>query len=194
MPKTIQYNYIGKVGLFIVCFLFVQTITNAQKSKKYKDYLVSNKNDTIYGKFKKPLMGELRFESGDDLYELDPTLFKAYYDSNDKKIYERKVISGKTLWLTCIVNGRIKLYEQFYNTSQADGRFLMVRLWLAQKDDTPLMEVMSSTLSVQKSNGKQNLEYLVRDNEKLFNKLQQVTNYTYKVAKAYIEAYNSSEQ
>ncbi len=193
MLKKNKGSYIGRLSFFIVVSLLLSIVGNAQK-KKYKDYLVTNKNDTIYGKFKKPLFGELRFESGEDLYELDPELYKAYYDSNEKKVYERKTINNKPMWLTCIINGRIKLYEQFYNTAQADGRFLMVRIWLAQKDDTPLMEVMSSSMMVQKPIGKQNLEYLVRDNEKLFNKLQQVTNYSYKTAKAFIDAYNGNEQ
>lgn len=188
MAKTVI-----KLSLFFVCFMLLVTIANAQRSKKYKDYLVTNNGDTIYGKFKKPLMGELRFDSDDDSYELDPTLYKAYYDNNEKKVYERKTINNKPMWLTCIVDGKIKLYEQFYNTSQADGRFIMVRLWMAQKEGTPLMEVMSSSLSVvQKPEGKQNLEYLIRDNERLFAKLQQVTNYSYKIAKAYIEAYNDA--
>lgn len=187
------YNYMGKISFFIVALSLLSLAGNAQK-RKYKDYLVTNKNDTIYGKFKKPLFGELRFESGDDMYELDPALYKAYYDANEKKVYERKTVNDKTIWLTCIVNGRIKLYEQFYNTSQADGRFIMVRIWLAQKEGTPLMEVMSSGLAVQKPVGQQNLEYLVRDNEKLFARLQQITNYSYKVAKAFIEDYNDSKQ
>ncbi|MFT4204068.1 MAG: hypothetical protein QM610_09165 [Chitinophagaceae bacterium] len=181
----------AKILLLAFILLSCTTTSHAQK-KKYKDYLITNKDDTIYGKFKKPLMGQLRFESGDDMYELDPEQFKAYYDSNDKKVYERKIINHKPMWLSCIINGRIKLYEQFYNTSQADGRFLMVRIWLAQKEDTPLMEVMSSTLNVQKPVGKENLEYLVRDNARLFANLQQSTNYNYKIAKAYIEAYNDS--
>ena len=174
----------------MVVFSFTTISSYAQK-KKYKDYLITNKGDTIHGKFKKPLMGQLRFESGDDLYELDPTLYQAYYDSNDKKVYERKMINEKPVWLTCIINGKIKLYEQFYNTSQADGRFIMVRIWLAQKEDTPLMEVMSSTLNVvQKPVGQQNLEYLIRDNADLFQQLQLSTNYNYKIAKRFIEAYN----
>lgn len=187
-------NKIGKASFLVLFFFSLCIVTYAQK-KKYKDYLVTNKGDTIYGKFKKPLMGELRFESGDDMYELDQSLYKAYYDSNEKKVYERKIINNKPMWLTCIINGKIKLYEQFYNTTQANGRFLMVRLWMAQKEDTPLMEVMASSLSVIPSpQGQQNLEYLVRDNDKLFNKLQQVTNYTYKVAKTFIEVYNSQAE
>ena len=186
-----KLNRINSIVVFLLVVFSFTTISSYAQKKKYKDYLITNKGDTIYGKFKKPLMGQLRFESGDDLYELDPTLYQAYYDSNDKKVYERKMINGKPVWLTCIINGKIKLYEQFYNTSQADGRFIMVRIWLAQKDDTPLMEVMSSTLNVvQKPVGQQNLEYLIRDNADLFKQLQLSTNYNYKIAKRFIEAYN----
>jgi|GEM_PF-6058635 len=187
-------KYTGRyICLLLACFSFCY-IGNAQ-SKKYKDYLVTNKNDTIHGRFRKALLGALRFESGDDMYELDPDLYKAYYDSHEKKVYERKTLNNKPVWLTCIVNGKIKLYEQFYNTTQADGRMVMVRIWMAQKEGTPLLEIMSSSLTVvQKPNGQQNLEYLVRDNDELFAKLQRVINYNYKTAKAYIDAYNSSAQ
>ncbi|PZP51057.1 MAG: hypothetical protein DI598_04190 [Pseudopedobacter saltans] len=186
---------LGKFLLLLVMFFLVFGFSAQAQKKKYKDYLITNKDDTIYGKFKKPLMGQLRFESGDDMYELDASLYKAYYDSNEKKLYERKIINDKPMWLTCIINGKIKLYEQFYNTSQADGRLIMIRLWMAQKEGTPLMEVMSSGFKVvQNPKGQENLEYLIRDNENLFNKLQQTINYNYKTVRTYIEAYNSLAQ
>lgn len=188
LPYTMR-----KIIVLIVVLSQFSTVGKAQ-DKKHKDYLVTNQGDTIHGKFKKPLMGQLRFESGDDMYELDPSLYKAYYDSNEKKVYERKMINDKPFWMTCIIDGKIKLYEQFYNTAQADGRFIMVRLWMAQKENTPLMEVMSSSLTVvQRPNGQQNLEYLIRDNDRLFARLQQATNYSYKTARLFIEAYNNGQ-
>lgn len=183
-----------KYVLFIL-ISFISTQLFAQKHKDKLDYLVTiNGNDTIYGKFKKKFMGELRFVStNDETYAVDPAMFIGYYDASDKCYYEQKKIDGKLLWLTKIISGKINLYEQFYNTTQTNGNFISIKLWMAQKAGSPLLQVHASSYQYSKVNGKQNLEYLVRDNPRLFAALQTRNTYSYKIVKDAIEAYNSEQ-
>lgn len=183
-------------ALFTLSILSIQqsSILAQKLDRKHRkmDYLITNNNDTIFGKFKKAFMGDLKFEDegSGDVY-VDPTLYKAYYSYDDRRVYNRVITPKKTYWFTLIVDGRIQLYEQTdFSNTRLDGRIIPIRRWIARKDNGTIVNVKSSGMEDIKNEGITNLEYLIRDDEKLFNYVQSMRNFSFANVKLIIETYN----
>lgn len=185
-----------KSFVLIFCCTLMTLSLFAQKKKKPQDYLITNSNDTIFGKFKKVFMGNLTFVSDDNEFHLDPALYKAYYTKSDGKLYQRVKVGdndkSKVYWFNCIETGKINLFEQSDYQTLSDGRGLYIRRWIAQKENGPLMEIKSSGPEGITQSGQSNLEYLVRDNPLLFTKVQRAREYSFKKVREIVREYNET--
>ena len=113
--------------LFItLSFLILALSASANQSLKFKSYIVTKTNDTIYGRIKANyLIGGLKLVTKDSTYKIDANIYSAYYNALKKTVYRSRILPGfipeklakkmaipqEASWLKCIEDGKIKLYE-----------------------------------------------------------------------------------
>ncbi|WP_419788470.1 hypothetical protein [Mucilaginibacter sp. SP1R1] len=111
----------------IVLYLLISALSaKAHQAPKYRSYIVTKTNDTIYGRIKvNYLIGGLKLITADSIYKIDPNNYVAYYNAKKNVIYRSKILPGfvpkdlakkmsipkQATWLKCIEDGKIQLYE-----------------------------------------------------------------------------------
>lgn len=93
--------------------------------KKLTDYILTNTNDTIYGKIEEPIFGKLRFyDSLNNFIKIDKENIKKFRFNNQIFEYKEKKrvtpFDDKYAYLKLILDGKVKLYEYEFNNSQND--------------------------------------------------------------------------
>tara|TARA_R110000751_G_scaffold43361_2_gene100081 strand:- start:119 stop:964 length:846 start_codon:yes stop_codon:yes gene_type:complete len=93
--------------------------------KRHPDFVVTNTNDTIYGKIEDPIFGKLRLlDSSNVKVKIDKKRIKFFRFNNE--IFEHKekrratVFDKKDAYLKLILDGKAKLYEYEYHYTQQD--------------------------------------------------------------------------
>ncbi|WP_218598764.1 hypothetical protein [Polaribacter sp. NJDZ03] len=100
--------------------------------KRLPDFVITNNNDTIYGKIKDPTFGKLRLlDSSNAKVKIGKEQIRAFRFNNE--IFEHKekrratLFDKKDAYLKLILDGKVKLYEYEYHYSQMDlnsGQYL----------------------------------------------------------------------
>ncbi len=93
--------------------------------KRLPDFVVTNTNDTIYGKIEDPIFGKLRLlDSSNVKVKIDKKRIKFFRFNNE--IFEHKekrratIFDKKDAYLKLILDGKAKLYEYEYHYTQQD--------------------------------------------------------------------------
>jgi hypothetical protein len=100
--------------------------------KRLSDFVITNTNDTIYGKIEDPTFGKLRLlDSSNVKVKIEKERIKSFRFNNE--IFEHKekrratLFDKKDAYLKLILDGKVKLYEYEYHYSQMDlnsGQYL----------------------------------------------------------------------
>jgi hypothetical protein len=92
------------------------------KTLKLSDYLITNNNDTIYGKITEPIFGKPHLVNKfNEKYKIDIKNIKSYRMQNNS-YFNFSHIKNKYEFLKLLVNGNIKLfYDENYNKSYGFG-------------------------------------------------------------------------
>ncbi len=119
------------------------------------DFIVSNNNDTLYGKFKKKLFDQATFIVNGEKIPLDPTQYSTY--SFKHSLFRSIQLSPNTnpQWMECLENGTICLYQYVMLQNTRPGQPPTSRvIWLAQKNGGQILNVngVMSSEDVAKSN------------------------------------------
>lgn len=155
--------------LSLVFCMCIQSHTQAQKhQKKHNDFLVTNNNDTLHGRFQKKIFGQPYFIINGKKLLLDPQTYTAY--STQGKLFRSIQLSTVTdpQWMECLENGKINLYQYVLLNSNHPGSPSTSVIWLAQKGGGPLLNV-NGILSSQ-SVAKENMTTLIIDKNDILKK------------------------
>jgi len=169
----------------IICLLFLCVQLFAQK-----DYIVTNDNDTIYGKLKKPLFGGLRLVKGDDEIQVKADSIKLIYRDKTKETACSKSLPGsdRLIFLDRIQDGKIRLYSYTitYNTGTST---YSTTTWYGEKDGIPLDEIKTSGLRGGKQDRKDFFLSLIADDPEITQKYND-GKFKLKTLLALVEEYN----
>jgi hypothetical protein len=93
--------------------------------KRQPDFVITNSNDTIYGKIKDPSLGKLQLlDTSDTKVIIEKENIKSYRFNNE--IFEHKekrkatIFDKKGAYLKLILDGEVKLYEYEYYYNEMD--------------------------------------------------------------------------
>jgi hypothetical protein len=90
--------------------------------KRLPDFIVTNSNDTIYGKIKDPSLGKLHFlDSSNTKINIEKEKIKNYRYNNEIYVYKEKrkatIFDKKGAYMKLVLDGKVKLYEYEYYTN-----------------------------------------------------------------------------
>lgn len=134
------------------------------RRKKSSDYIVTNKNDTIYGVIKKPKIGKAFLTSHKGIKYVINKRIANSYEFRGEIFHKKKVHSigypGKTTqFIKLLVKGRLTLYE--YNEQWGDG--IETRHYIEKNKKLKYISSRRFTLSMMS---------LISDNKELAKRLK----------------------
>jgi len=188
-------------------FLFIGMILSAlmlNAQPAYQDYVITANGDSIRCKVKKPLIGNLKYQSENmsKPEEITEENIKEYSRSNRTKIY-RAVYQGSSKmpnFMTVIERGKISIYElvqtnSYYggasgtwtNTSQTD--------WYIGKNTDTVVSFKTSGFFWGKSRRarKDMLGEMFKDNPEVYNKYIAEDKFSFKQIRNLVHLYNTGE-
>lgn len=94
--------------------------------KKLPDFIVTNSNDTIYGKIKNPAIGKIHLENSiNEKIKIKEDVIKSFRFNNEifvcKEKRRARIFDDKQAYMNLLLDGDVKLYEYTYNTIEFDA-------------------------------------------------------------------------
>lgn len=189
-------------ALLFIGMILSALMLNAQPA--YRDYVITTKGDSIRCKVKKPLIGNLRYQSEkmSAPEEVTEENIKEYSRSNRTKIYRAVYLGNfkKPIFMTVIERGKISIYElvqtnsyyggaggTFTNTSQTD--------WYVGKNTDTVVSFKTSGFFIGKSRQerKDMLGEMFKDNPEVYNKYIAEDKFNFKQIRNLVHMYNTGE-
>jgi len=160
--------------------------------KRLPDFVITNTNDTIYGKIENPIFGKLRLlDVSNKKIKVDKEQIKAFRYNNE--IFEHKekrkatLFDQKDAYLKLLLNGKVKLYEyESYYTEQD----LNINQSLNSPENYYYIEKDGELILINNLLHKKRLVELFSDNKELTSKIlnkEYVIDNMYLIVKYYNE-------
>jgi len=160
--------------------------------KRLPDFVITNTNDTIYGKIENPIFGKLRLlDMSNKKIKVDKEQIKAFRHNNE--IFEHKekrkatLFDQKDAYLKLLLNGKVKLYEyESYYTEQD----LNINQSLNSPENYYYIEKDGELILINNLLHKKRLVELFSDNKELTSKIlnkEYVIDNMYLIVKYYNE-------
>lgn len=134
------------IRLIFLAIIF--TVSGTAAHAQWHDYIVTIKNDTIYGDMRSSYGIASRLKTRQSTIFIDTGRLVAYYLASSQAIYKRKTLPGRKqfAFLRCREVGGINLYEDFLRTVSIDGLTINTSITLyAEKEPGELLEVWSNS-------------------------------------------------
>lgn len=157
-----------------------------------KDYIVTGKGDTMYGKIKQPLFSKLIFVSKGVEYWLDETV-KAYFINKSSATYYNIVQpeTGDKVFMYVVEKGEISLYTYTVSVRTYDGKSLSTTNWYIEKKGTPISMIKStSAFAGGKKDRKELLRASIADKAEILKLYDENDSFTFNNIRKIITEYN----
>jgi hypothetical protein len=146
--------------------LFVMLLFPFKKAVSQRnDYIVTLKNDTVYGVLTYASGRATRLITETKNYPIDVTTVESYFSAEHSSLFRRKKLPGKKKFslLPCLETGHINLYNNYVN-SEANTNIILT--YFAEKEKGILVEVWTNRGLFGNSNSSQKeaLKILIGDN------------------------------
>lgn len=161
-----------------------------------KDYVVTQQNDTIYGRLK-PNIGKIKLEHDGTVSKFGLGEIKSVYRAKTDMMMRNLVLpeSSKPSWILCMEYGRINLYAQRSPViTDQDDMAMTFDYFYIQKDNSEIFRVKGSGLK--DSNGKKSKSFfrdMIADNPDVLSKFDASRSFTLKKIRKLIELYNKED-
>lgn len=168
------------------------TKINAQE----RDYLITNKGDTIFRKISLPFLGSPSYKETDSSREtikIKPDSVKEYFVAR-KNLLQRSVHkpdNDKPMFFHVIEKGKIYLYEVVYNNNRTS-----TTLWYVSKGDDIVQEIKTSdwfVLGKSKKARKDVLAGMLYDNKEVYNKFVADDSFSFDQIRNLVHLYNTGQ-
>jgi hypothetical protein len=160
---------------------------------QWQDYIVTVKNDTVYGDLQFRFSMPSNLETKQGSYPIDIKSVDSWFSASHKTLARRRVLPGKKkyIFLPVLESGAISLYA-FTTGGGANG--MATISYYAQKHDSALVEVWTNRGFFVNDNKtrRQAMEALIADNPAVKQTFDSDTKYDAIDAQYYIHEYNKT--
>lgn len=163
------------------------------KLKAQQNFIVTSKNDTLKGEFKKQFIGFYKFKpEGSDKFSkinIDSTKEIFVAEKNINYLAKYRPELNEPEFLLRLEKGKINLVQYYH----AYGNNNYTLIWYAYKDDKPLLEIKSNQIFGTRKERKEHFLELIGDNALLMEQFKIDDSYSFDTIRAYIKSYNASK-
>lgn len=165
-------------------------------TKKFNDYIISLKNDTIKCHIGSRFLGKLTYkvDGARRAKPFDADSVNGFYRSEDSSLFVPRRLPGadKLIFLRLVEGGKIKLYEHKVSDTKSTSFF-----WYVSKNNDSLQFIKISTMGIYIGSSRKKREQifmdLIADNPALLDKYKEerkTTNYNFELIQFYVKLYN----
>lgn len=180
-----------KLHLLILVLLL---ISYSNSFSQTRDYIVKGNNDTIYGEVNSPVFTEKKLIVNNVTYKLNSDSLKSYFKNG---IIYRRIIrkeGTKPIWVQCIDDGKIKLYESVIKSKNMDPYInhqvtSTAITWYVQKDTSEIIQ-LKSTGFLDNAGHKKLLRSFFADNPSIYKEYNELNSFSFKTIRVLIDSYN----
>ncbi|MDO3626179.1 hypothetical protein [Mucilaginibacter sp. BT774] len=169
---------------------------DADTTKKFNDYIISLKNDTIKCHLGSRFSGKLTYkvDGAHRAKPFDADSVNGFYRSEDSSFFVPRRLPGadKLTFLRLLERGKINLYEK--NASNANS---ISFFWYVSKNNDSLKFIKIGTTGIYIGSSRKSREQvfmnLIADNPALLDKYKEErksTNYNFELIEFYVKLYN----
>lgn len=178
----------------LACLAFTQT------ALAQKEYIVTLKQDTLWGEVSKPIFGKPRFaEAGQSktiaISEKNTKAYHRIIGPEKSETFVARILpeKSKPTFLQLHEQGEIQLYEMERTTGSMYGT-VTVTSWFASKGNGPLFSIKTTALSFARAEKENNFEQLLGDNPALWAKFKAEKSFSFNMLRNYIKLYNQEKK